>query len=261
MLIQGDCLDVMATLEDGSVDAVIVDPPYGTTACKWDSVIPLEPMWAQLKRVIKFNGVIAMTASQPFTTTLIGSNMEMFKYCWVWDKIRASNFFAAKFQPLNNTEDVVVFSTGGCNNGAKNPMPYNPQGIIDCDMEVINGKGVGGKIGKAHKTSMHEGRKYIQTATGYPYKTLQFIRDTGGVHPTQKPVALMSYLVRTYTNDGDTVLDFAMGSGTTGIACVQTGRNFIGIELDPGYFSIATTRIQSAIDAQSLPHQIEMVLP
>lgn len=233
----------MQNIESGSIDAIITDPPYGTTACKWDSIIPLEPMWEQLKRVIKQNGAIVMTASQPFTTTLISSNMKMFKYCWVWDKIRASNFFAAKFQPLNNTEDVIVFSHGGCNNGTKKPVPYFPQGIENCDIVSKNSKSVGGKIGDAHKTAMVRGGEYIQTTTGYPNKVIKFIRDKNPVHPTQKPVALMEYLIKTYTNESETVLDFTMGSGSTGVAAKNLNRSFIGIEQDPNYFKIAEERI------------------
>ena len=251
-LIQGDCLEKMKEIPDVSIDAIITDPPYGTTACKWDSIIPLEPMWVQLKRVIKPNGAIVMTASQPFTTTLIASNMKMFKYCWVWDKIRASNFFAAKFQPLNNTEDVIVFSHGGCNNGTKKPVPYFPQGIENCSIVAKNSKSVGGKIGDAHKTSMVRGGEYKQTTTGYPNKVIRFIRDKKPVHPTQKPVALMEYLIKTYTQEGETVLDFAMGSGSTGVACVNTNRNFIGIELDEGYFKIAQDRINQAVQEKTL---------
>ena len=246
-LIQGDCLEKMKEIPDGSVDMVLADPPYGTTACKWDAVIPFEPMWEQLKRVIKPNGAIVLFGSQPFTSALIASNMEMFKYCWVWDKIRASNFFAAKFQPLNNTEDVIVFSLGGCNNGTKNPVPYFPQGIENCSIVAKNSKSVGGKVGDAHKTSMVRGGEYKQTTTGYPNKVIRFIRDKKPVHPTQKPVALMEYLIRTYTNEGETVLDHCMGSGTTGVACINTNRNFIGIELDEGYFKIAQDRINQAV--------------
>jgi len=243
-LIQGDCIERMKDIPDGSVDMVLADPPYGTTACKWDSTIPLEPMWEQLKRVTKPNGAIVMTASQPFTTTLIASNMKLFKYCWVWDKVRASNFFAAKFQPLNNTEDVIVFSSGGCNNGAKNPVPYNPQGVSDCCIEAKNSKSVGGKVGDAHKTAIVRGGKYRQTTTGYPSKIIKFIRDSDCCHPTQKPVALMEYLIKTYTDEGETVLDFAMGSGTTGVACRNLNRDFIGIELDEKYFEIAKARVR-----------------
>ena len=244
-LMQGDCIERMKEIDAGSVDMVLADPPYGTTACKWDSVIPLEPMWEQLKRIIKPNGAIVMTASQPFTSKLVMSNPRWFKYCWVWEKDNASNFFAAKFQPLNNTEDVIVFSSGGCNNGTKAPVAYFPQGVEDCRKEIVNGKSVGGLVGKAHKTAMKEGKRYTQSKTGYPKKVIKFNRDKGAVHPTQKPVALMEYLIKTYTNEGDTVLDFTMGSGSTGVAAANNNRNFIGIELDPEYFAIASSRIEA----------------
>ena len=242
-LMHGDCLELMKSIPDGSVDMVLADPPYGTTACKWDSVIPFEPMWEQLKRVTKKNGAIVMTASQPFTSALIMSNVKMFKYCWVWDKVRPSNFFACKFQPLNNIEDVIVFSRGGCNNGTKNPVPYNPQGVKIVNKIVKNSNTSGGKVGDAHKTSIKRGEYFIQEGENYPKKIIKFIRDNSGLHPTQKPVALMEYLIKTYTNEGETVLDFTMGSGTTGVAAKNLNRNFIGIELDEEYFNIAKERI------------------
>ena len=172
------------------------------------------------------------------------SNVERFKYCWIWEKDNASNFFAAKFQPLNNTEDIAVFSAGGCNNGTKNAAPYFPQGLESVDIKCVNVKNVGGLVGAAHKTAMREGREYTQTQKGYPFKTLKYTRDAGKCHPTQKPVALMEYLIRTYTDIGQTVLDNCMGSGTTGVACVNTGRNFIGIEKDEKYFVLAKQRIE-----------------
>jgi len=232
-LLQGDCLEVMKDLPDGSVDMVLADPPYGTTAYKWDSVIPLEPMWEQLKRITKKNGAIVMTASQPFTTTLIASNMKMFKYCWVWDKKRVSNPQLAKLQPLKHHEDVAVFSNGG------GTTPYFPQGLVDC--EKIRKKESNLKY---LKPSPRKG--YTQTKTNYP-KTIQIFSFNGGLHPTQKPVALMEYLIKTYTNEGETVLDFTMGSGTTGVACKNLNRNFIGIELDSEYFEIAKKRITEEI--------------
>jgi len=242
-LMQGDCLERMKEIESGSVDMVLTDPPYGTTACKWDSIIPLEPMWEQLKRIIKPNGAIVMTASQPFTTTLIASNMKMFKYCWVWEKDNASNFFAAKFQPLNNTEDIMIFSDGGCNNGTKNPVPYFPQGTKSVQRNITNSCDKGGAVGVAHRSTMKKGGEYKQQTAGYPKKLIRYKRDKGSLHPTQKPVALMEYLIKTYTNEGETVLDFTMGSGTTGVAAKNLGRKFIGIELDKEYFKIAEKRI------------------
>ena len=240
-LINADCLEAMKGIPDGSVDMVMTDPPYGTTACKWDSIIPLEPMWEQLKRVIKPNGAIVMTASQPFTTTLIASNMKMFKYCWVWEKERPSNFFQAKFAPLNPFEDVCVFSSGGVNNGSKSPMPYYPQGTRQ--ISVVRGNSnTGGRIGKG---PWPDGRKYTAETENYPKKLIKFSAEKG-LHPTQKPIALMEYLIKTYTNEGETVLDFTMGSGTTGVACVNLGRDFIGIELDEYFFNIAKERINES---------------
>ena len=245
-LMKGDCLELMKEIESGSVDMVLADPPYGTTACKWDSIIPLEPMWEQLKRIIKPNGAIVMTASQPFTTTLIASNMKMFKYCWVWEKSRALGFTNAKNKPLNKHEDITVFSYGTTANKSKKKMIYNPQGLIEVN-KVVNGKkdcdadrAAGGhKFARKSHTSKH-----IQTHTNYPHQIIKFKSASKTVHPTQKPVALMEYLIKTYTNEGETVLDFTMGSGTTGVAAKKTGRNFIGIELDQGYFDIARKRIQ-----------------
>ena len=224
-LIQGDCLEEMKKIEDGSVDMILADPPYGTTACKWDSVIPLEPMWEQLKRIIKPNGAIVMTASQPFTTTLIASNMKMFKYCWVWKKSKPTGHLNAKKQPLRTYEDVVVFYDSQC--------IYNPQGIKPTDKVVSRTNR--GNYGECSKTTR-------QTVTNYPRNIVEF-PSIDGVHQTQKPVALMEYLIKTYTNEGETVLDFTMGSGTTGVACKNLNRSFIGIELDPEYFKIAQERI------------------
>lgn len=239
----GDCLQVMKTLEPNSVDLILCDLPYGTTACKWDAVIPFEPLWEQYKRIIKPGSAIVLTASQPFTSALAMSNIEWFKYTWIWEKERPTNFFAAKFMPLNNTEDVLVFSDGGCNNGSKNPMRYYPQGTVSID-RVAKNSNTGGKIGSEHKTSLNDGRLYHQTTTGYPKKTVKFNQDPDTVHPTQKPVALMEYLIKTYTQEGDVVLDNTMGSGTTGVAAMNTNRRFIGIEMDEGYFRIAEDRIK-----------------
>lgn len=245
-LIQGDCLEKMKEIPDGSVDMILCDLPYGTTQCKWDTVIPFEPLWEQYNRVIKKSGAIVLTASQPFTSLLIASNLGMFKYCWIWEKERPSNFFQAKFAPLNNTEDVCVFSFGGANNGTKNPMTYLPQGVEKSSATRFSST-TGGKVGAEHKTSIKKGEFYAQEGTGYPFKKIKFLNDKNTVHPTQKPVALMEYLIRTYTNEGGTILDNCMGSGTTGVACVNTNRNFIGIELDEKYFSIAEGRINKTI--------------
>jgi len=222
----------MKEIPDGSVDMVLTDPPYGTTACKWDSIIPLEPMWEQLKRVTKKNGAIVMTASQPFTTTLIASNMKMFKYCWVWHKRTSANVAAARFQPLKTHEDIVVF--GGV---------YRPQ------MEKGKMRRKGG-LAKSGEANGGLPAKYYWSDEYYPTSVLD-IKTERGYHPTQKPVALMEYLIKTYTNEGETVLDFTMGSGTAGVACANLGRDFIGIELDEGYFEIAKKRINETLS--SLP--------
>jgi len=243
-LLEGDCLEEMKGIESGSVDMVLTDPPYGTTACKWDSIIPLEPMWEQLKRVIKPNGAIVMTASQPFTTTLISSNMKMFKYCWVWDKVSVTGFVNAKKQPLRHIEDVIIFS--------KKATTYKPQGLKVVNRERKNSATDGGETLKSEHVSNGKGAlrtagfKRIQKYTNYPKQRLKVPRENKPVHPTQKPVALMEYLIKTYTNEGETVLDFTMGSGTTGVACKNLNRRFIGIELDETYFKVAQDRISAA---------------
>jgi site-specific DNA-methyltransferase (adenine-specific) len=241
---QGDCLERMKEIPDGSVDMALADPPYGTTACKWDTVIDLPLMWEQLRRIIKPNGAIVMTASQPFTSVLVMSNASMFRYCWVWDKTKATNFMSAKCMPLIKTEDVCVFSLFSCNSMSNHKMKYNPQGLTIVNWGKTNGTNVGGKVAKERR-AVFSG-KYKQTATGYPKNIIDIKNDNNKLHPTQKPVALMEYLVRTYTNEGETVLDFTMGSGTTGVACKNLGRDFIGIELDQNYFDIAEQRIAEA---------------
>lgn len=233
-LMQGDCLERMKEIPSGSVDMVMADPPYNITSCKWDSIIPLEPMWEQLKRIIKPNGAIVMTAAQPFTTTLISSNMKMFKDCLVWKKNVASNFLNANRMHLKRHEDICIFYQ-------KAPV-YNKQ-MLDGEPYINKRSGKDdsgdcyGNISKRTETVNHGERN--------PISILEFDRNTG-LHPTQKPVALMEYLIKTYTNEGETVMDFTCGSGTTGVACANTGRKFIGIELDLNYFNIALDRIEQA---------------
>lgn len=227
-LMQGDCLEVMKQIPDGSIDMILTDPPYGTTACKWDSIIPLEPMWEHLKRIIKPDGTIVMTASQPFTTTLISSNMKMFKYCWVWNKKSFANQMLAKKQPLKITEDIIVF----------NSKIYKPQGLIEVNKITRQGEKITDNNGGGKRK-----KEYKQTHTNYPRNILEFSKDRPSLHSTQKPVALMEYLIKTYTNEGETILDFTMGSGTTGVAAKNLNRDFIGIELDEEYFKIAEQRI------------------
>lgn len=241
-LIQGDCLDKMRGIPAGSVDMVLTDPPYGTTACKWDTVIDLEAMWVELKRITKPNGAIVMTASQPFTSALVMSNAKWFKYAWVWEKNCGSNFATVKYQPMKEHEDVLVFGRGRVEYF---PIMQERTGSrAGRETTSVDGKKSGSVYGDwqgGHRMSVPKLRNP---------RSVQRFNIERGHHPTQKPVALMEYLIRTYTNEGDTVLDFTMGSGTTGVACVNTGRNFIGIELDPDYFAIAEKRIQEAQDVQ-----------
>lgn len=235
----GDCLQVMKTLEPNSVDLILTDLPYGTTACKWDAVIPFEPLWEQYRRVAKKNAAIVLTASQPFTSALIMSNVKEFRYCWVWEKDAGSNFATVKYQPMKEHEDVCVFY--------QDRPTYNPQ------MQ----ERVGSRKGKVTK-SVDSGRKdsvYGTQEGGFVLsvpelrnpRSIQRFQRERGLHPTQKPTALMEYLIRTYTNEGDLVLDNTMGSGTTGVAAMNTGRRFIGIEQDTAYFDIAKKRIEESV--------------
>jgi site-specific DNA-methyltransferase (adenine-specific) len=226
----GDCLEVMKTIPDGSVDMVLTDPPYGTTACKWDSVIPLEPMWKQLKRVTKRSGAIVLTASQPFTSALVMSNVKMFRYDLKWCKTQGTGFYNANRMPLRAHEDILVFY--------KKLPSYNPQ--------KTEGKPYKQRRGSA--SDVYQGKDLHETVSDggrYPLSWKVFIRDKEKIHPTQKPVALMEYLIKTYTNEGETILDFTMGSGTTGVAAKNLNRKFIGIELDETYFNIAKDRIDA----------------
>ena len=237
----GDCLEAMQTIPDKSIDAIICDLPYGTTACKWDSVIPFEPLWDAYKRIIKNNGAIILFGSQPFTSFLVCSNPSMFRYRWIWEKEQGGNFQLAKLQPLNTVEDICVFSLAKTANGAKLNMQYFP---IMTDREKPVKSGGNPSVSDLLNSNSMVALKKTYTQS-YPKSILRFNKDHSSVrlHPTQKPVALMEYLVKTYTNQGDVVLDNCMGSGTTGVACKNLGRKFIGIEQDPNYFEVAKARI------------------
>ena len=245
-LIHGECLQEMDRLIERGVvvDAIITDPPYGTTACKWDSVIPFDEMWLRLNKLIKTNGAVVLFGSEPFSSALRMSNIENYKYDWKWQKNKPSGFANAKNKPLKTLEDACVFSSGVTAN-TKNihkKTPYNPQGLKRVCKTVKNGARRGDST--VGSRPCRAGSSYIQEFTGYPVERIEFsntFRDR--LHPTQKPVKLMEYLIRTYTNEGETVLDFTMGSGTTGVACKNTGRDFIGIEIDDRYFEIAEERI------------------
>lgn len=233
-LLQGDCLELMKNTPDGSVDMVLADPPFGMTQNEWDKVIPFEPLWEQYRRICKQNAAILLFGQQPFISDVVSSNRKNFKYCWVWSKGQCSGFLNAKKQPLRNCEEIAVFYQKQCT--------YNPQ-MRKGKPQIKSTGGATTNYGK-FEYRPHVSEDY------YPTQILNFSlpRFKGG-HPTQKPVALLEYLIRTYTNDGETVLDNTMGSGSTGVAAVNTGQNFIGMELDPGYFETACRRISDAEEA------------
>ncbi|WP_373792303.1 site-specific DNA-methyltransferase [Jeotgalibaca porci] len=227
-----DCLEGMKRIPDESVDMILCDLPYGTTACKWDSIIPLESLWEHYERVIKENGAIVLTASQPFTTKLISSNMDIYKYNLVWEKPQGVDPFMAKKRPLNNMEDIVIFY--------KKQPTYNPQYEEGKPYKIERDK----KPREYEITNtMMKPTTTINDGKRLPKRILKFKQERG-YHPTQKPVPLFEYLIKTYTNEGETVLDNCIGSGTTAIACLNTNRNFIGFEMDKEYFDIATKRIE-----------------
>lgn len=236
-LIHGDCLEEMKKIRDKSIDMILCDPPYGTTACKWDIVIPFEPMWEQLNRIIKDDGAIVLFGSEPFSSQLRCSNLEMYKYDWIWDKNGGNNFLDAKCRPNKIHEIISVFSKYGCSNGTSRKMKYYPQDLIPCNK--ITKRGHTGSVINNCKYN-----KYVQTFTNYPRSILLY-GTVNKFHPTQKPIALLEYLIKTYTLENETVLDFTMGSGSTGVACKNINRNFIGIELDEKYFNIAKQRIEN----------------
>jgi site-specific DNA-methyltransferase (adenine-specific) len=253
-LMLGDCLERMKEIESGSIDMVLTDPPYGTTACKWDSIIPLGPMWEQLKRIIKPSGAVVMTASQPFTSILGASNIKNLKYSWVWRKSRATGHLNAKKQPMKNIEDILVFYS--------KPPTYNPQGVIEVNLTQHNSRSHSLRGKATGATSVVTGgiefKSYKQNLTNYPRQILEFASQGKAVHPTQKPVELMEYLIKTYTNEGEKVLDFTAGSFTTGVACVNLNRSFIGIELDKDYFDIGVNRIKERIKCLDLKIEPEI---
>ena len=246
-LYQGDCLEVLSTLAAGSVDAVICDPPYGTTACAWDSVIPLTPMWEQLKRVIKPRGAVVLFAAQPFTSALVVSNLDWFKYEIIWRKSLPTDFLNAKNRPLRAHENILIFSQGTTANCSPNQMVYIPQ--MQPGAPYVKQDRQDKRVGaweKGNRTPL-ELRRNVNNGERFPNSVVEFSNNNhGSQHSTQKPLDLMRYLVRTYTNPGDTVLDFTMGSGSTGVAAIMEGRNFIGIELDARYYRIAERRIANA---------------
>ena len=242
-LMHGDCIELMKQIPAKSVDMILCDLPYGTTACKWDSIIPFDKLWEQYKRIVKDNGAIALFGSEPFSTKLRASNLSMFKYDWIWVKSRGVGFLNAKNAPLKKHEIISVFSDGTTANCSKNRMNYYPQGLIEIN-KVTKSVSQGKDTVVGSRPSRQ--KDYISKYTGYPSSVIYYNNESKQVHPTQKPVPLLEYLIKTYTNEGEIVLDNCMGSGSTGVACVNTDRNFIGIELDDHYFEVATERINQA---------------
>lgn len=242
-ILLGDCLELMKQLPDQSVDMILCDLPYGTTACKWDTIIPFDKLWEQYERIITDNGAIVLTAQQPFTSALIMSNTKLYKYSWHWNKVKPSSFFNAKNAPMKKIEDIAVFSKGNIANGSKNMMKYNPQGLVECGKirppkndSVPSQSTIGKRPSRANA--------YKQEFTNYPTDLIEFSFEQKPIHPTQKPIALFEYLIKTYTNEDDLVLDNTAGSGTTAIACLNTNRQFIVMEKEPKYYEIIKKRVE-----------------
>lgn len=241
----GDCLELMKLIPDKSIDLILCDLPYGTTACKWDTIIPFEPLWEQYWRITKPNAAIVLTASQPFTTKLIASQIDSFKYCWVWNKDKAGNFATAKKQPLRVVEDICVFSKKSHNyypimekavEKNQRPRTTKYKQVVDSTFNKL-------PDGYSHSKDHNENLRYPKNIINIK-STEKECNNINRIHPTQKPVALMEYLIKTYSNEDEIVLDNCMGSGSTGVACLNTNRNFIGMELDKEYFDKAKTRIE-----------------
>ena len=228
-----DCLEGMKRIPDKSVDMILCDLPYGTTACKWDTIIPFEPLWEQYKRVIKDNGAIVLTATNPFSSILINSNIKGFKHEWIWRKERGVGFQVAKYRPMQEHEHILVFT------GKGERVNYKP--IMVKREKPLSSTLAGSKSQSSPLANANKGK--VTYTHKHPLSILEFSRDSSKIHPTQKPVALFEYLINTYTVEGETILDNCMGSGTTAIACINTNRNFIGFELDESYFNLANERI------------------
>lgn len=250
----------MRDLPDASVDLILCDLPYGTTACKWDSVIPAGDLWLEYRRVLTRTGTVVLTAAQPFTTVITAPALDIFKHASVWVKNRPTGPQHAKNRPMSKHEDVLVFSKGKMGHAVQlgtSRMTYNPQGVRDVGEKVVTAKGSHSSLTGPRPNQV--GRVYV-AQTGFPHTVLNFDKEETHLHPTQKPVALMEYLVRTYTNEGDVVLDNCMGSGTTGVACANTGRRFIGMEMDAGYFEVAEARITKAAASAQVVADMESAL-
>jgi len=244
-LINDDCLNAMAKLPDKSIDFILTDPPYGTTACKWDSVIPFEPMWNQLKRVIKDNGCIALFGSEPFSSHLRLSNLDWFKYDWIWEKSMPSGMATSSFMPMKYHEIISVFVNRGKPTFNKQLAQRNKISLNRAKYKVQGSGNLSNHIALDQQPPTQYNPTKVNPKTVLKFKSVPNTPKGSKLHSTQKPVALLEYLIKTYTNENDTVLDFTMGSGSTGVACKNTNRDFIGIELNKDYFAIAKERINT----------------
>lgn len=246
-LLKGDCLKEMSKINEHSIDLILCDLPYGTTKCKWDIVIPFDELWAQYNRIITEEGAIVLFGKEPFSSRLRVSNLEMYKYDWIWVKDTKSNFMQANHQPLNNVELISVFGKGYVREiKDKVMMTYNPQFTVGKEYKLPKVSKTTDLFGENHKNGVY--KHYDRDTTKrYPYNIISFNMDKPKVHPTQKPIALLEYLIKTYTNEDAVVLDNCMGSGSTGVACINTNRNFIGIEKEEKYFEIAEKRIRGEV--------------
>ena len=247
-LYKGDCLELMKNIPDKSIDLILCDLPYGCgkTYNKWDKSIPVNKLWDEYNRVIKENGIICLFSQEPFTSELILSNKAKYRYKWIWKKESPIGFLNANYKPLGITEEICIFSNYTVGSASKNKIRYNPQGVIEINKKKRNNPNSSWRKNKGYSVGsniLNSNKPFIQKYTNYPVEIISFARDKERYHPTQKPVALLEYLIKTYTTERETVLDNCMGSGSTGVACVNTNRNFIGIELDNTYYDIAKNRI------------------
>jgi len=248
VIICGDCLSIMSKIPDESISLILCDLPYGTTRLAWDSVIDLNVLWSHYRRIITRNGAIVLFANQPFSSMLIAANPEMYKYSWIWKKPHPTGFLNANFRPLLSFEEILVFSHSGAGAGSKNDnMVYFPQGLVAINKKKQNkantrGKHIHETVNCGTNNILNSNSTYEQKFTGYPINILEFKRDSPQIHPTQKPVALCEYLIKTYSKENDVVLDNCAGSGTTGVACLNTNRRFILIEIDKKWCQIAKER-------------------
>ena len=245
-IILGKCEDKLNLIEDESIDLILTDLPYGTTALNWDKCIDMNTLWAHYERIIKKDGVIVLFAAQPFTSLLIASNIKLYRYSWIWEKESTTGFLNASYAPLKKTEDICVFSKGTVGSLSKNPIRYYPQGVIEINKEKKNNPNSTWRKNKGYNSmnnQLNSDKPFVQKYTNYPCNILKFARDKGAIHPTQKPVKLLEYLIKTYTKENELVLDSCSGSGSTAVACLNTNRKFICIEKEKEIYEKSKKRV------------------